>query len=111
MIDVGAGAGGGLICISVLVSLISLPLHVVYDRFFTICFSAAATLFVLVLGLWIWFDVLDPIGGNRWAYSAILLPWAFVLPLVGSAVAGLPAVAMRSWCRFRSHPQRDERRE
>lgn len=107
MIDPGAGAGAGLIRISVQISLITLLVHFVSDRFFTICFSAAAILFAIVFASWVWLDVLDPNGGDRWAYSAFLLPWAFILPLVGSAVAGLPAVVFRCWYRSWSHPQRD----
>ena len=96
MINPGAGAGGGLVCIVLLVSLGAGFVHFASTRYFTICFAAGASVFALTLVVWITADVLDPESGDRMYYSMPLLPWSFVLSFACSAIAGLPAVILRA---------------
>lgn len=95
MIDPGAGAGGAIIMLAIIVSVIAGVIHFFSRYYFAICLGAAATQFMLFLIPWILLDVLDPNSGDRMYFSMRLLPWTFLLPLVGSAYTGLLARVLR----------------
>lgn len=95
MIDPAAGAGGAVVMLALIVSLIAGIVHFFSRHFFVICFVAALAQFIFILIPWVLFDVMDPDSGDRVFFSMRLLLLSFLLPLAGSAIAGMPAMLIR----------------
>lgn len=87
MIDPGAGAGGGLLVLSLVVVFpISISLHLYSRRFFVVCASVTCGFTLLLLALWMYLDAGVPERGS----ASFRLVWlGFLLSLAMSILAGV----------------------
>jgi hypothetical protein len=93
MIDPGAGAGGGLVALCLfIVAPVALVAHLLARRFILVSLTISLAFGAILLGLWLYFDAGVP--ARRWL--SFRLVWVgFIMALVVSSVAGIPALLVR----------------